>query len=317
MDRIELEKVYKEQGTIQKTAKYFGYSYGRIWCQMDKHGIPYKLERNTIKIDKAKLAKIYLATQSIRKVGKYFNISHERARKLLNKYGLCNKLVRHSCNNNFFSKDNKQSFYWAGFIAADGAVIDRRKTLELSIGLASKDRSHIEKFKKSLKATNNIGDYLIKNSKRNPKWNDVWKSEIKITSDKLCKDLERFNVVPRKSLIYVLPLWLIDHELSSHFMRGYFDGDGSFYHVLAKDKKTRQAYFNLRGTSKFLTIYRSILEKECDLQERTKDIRINSGIGVLEYGGNDIVANIAKFLYQDATSDIYLKRKRDIIKKLL
>ena len=93
-------------------------------------------------------------------------------------------------------------------------------------------------------------------------------------------------------------------------MRGYFDGDGSFYYSLAKNKKSRQKYINIRGTQEFLTMYRSILERECDIDKKEKDIRLNSGIGALEYGGNNIVEKISDFLYKDAT--VWMKRKKSV-----
>jgi hypothetical protein len=130
----------------------------------------------------------------------------------------------------------------------------------------------------------------------------------------MVEDLKRFNIVPRKSLIYIFPEWIKDHPLKHHFIRGYNDGDGSFYiPKLAAGKKTEQIYFTMRGTLAFLTDVRSILEKECSLKERAKDIRISSGHGCLEYGGNGVVSKIVDYLYKDAT--IYLPRKRDIAMK--
>jgi len=99
-------------------------------------------------------------------------------------------------------------------------------------------------------------------------------------------------------------------------MRGYFDGDGSFYESkLTQGRMVKQVNFSLRGTIKFLKVYRSILERECNLKKRTKDIRINSGIGVLEYGGNGVIKQIVKFLYKDTVT--HLDRKKEIIKKML
>jgi hypothetical protein len=312
MDKLELEKAYKEHGTIQNTAKYFGYSYGKIRYQLDKYNIPYTLERNTDNININELKQIYKETQSIRKVGEYFNMSHEKARQLLNKHNLCNKLTRYNCNHDFFSLDNQWSFYWAGFIAADGSIDYMRNVL--GIGLAQKDKIILETFKQHINAENPIYDYLVKNSLRNPRWNDSVKSEIKITSNKLCEDLKRFNVVPRKSLIYTFPEWLIAHPLVNHFMRGYFDGDGSFFINVGRNRFAKQIYFNLRGTIEFLTIYRLILERECGLIVEDIPIRINCGIGMLEYGGNNIVGKIAKFLYHDAV--VYLERKHNIVGEL-
>jgi hypothetical protein len=104
------------------------------------------------------------------------------------------------------------------------------------------------------------------------------------------------------------------HPLKHHFIRGYNDGDGSLYiPKLADGRTVEQIYFTMRGTPAFLTDVRSILEQECDLKERVKDIRISSGHGCLEYGGNGVVGKIVDYLYKDAT--IYLPRKRDIAMK--
>jgi hypothetical protein len=48
-------------------------------------------------------------------------------------------------------------------------------------------------------------------------------------------------------------------------------------------------FFSLRGTTSFLKECREVLEKECELENRTKDIRISSSCGVLEYGGNGVL----------------------------
>jgi len=216
-----------------------------------------------------------------------------------------NKQVRHSVNHKFFSEDNENSFYWAGFLAADGNVRKRRGSCrEISLALSIKDKNHIEKFINAIESTAHMGIYLVKNSKRNSKWNDTKKAEVKITSEQMFNDLARFNVVLRKSLIYIFPEWLIEHKLVNHYMRGYFDGDGSFYFSQSPNK---QEYFNLRGTVNFLEVYCSILERECSLKERTTSIRVNNGIGALEYGGNLILPKIKMYLANGAT--VYLDRK--------
>jgi hypothetical protein len=99
------------------------------------------------------------------------------------------------------------------------------------------------------------------------------------------------------------------HPLRHHFIRGYIDGDGSFYHATGKGKKVKQVFFSVRGTTAFLTSLRSTLEADLNLEERTKDIRFNNGIGVLEYGGNRLCKALAEYLYEDAT--IYLERKKE------
>lgn len=272
-------------------------------------------------LTKELLQQEYEQLQSFRKIGERYKVSNETVRYYCKQYGIeTNKLVKHSCDHYFFLKDNEESFYLAGFIAADGCVKERKNTsgnyrYELQIGLAKTDKEFLEMLRQTMKAESPIRDFLIKNSKRNPKWNDTWCSQLTITSKQMVEDLKRFNIVPRKSLIYTFPEWMKTHPLKHHFIRGYNDGDGSFYKPkLPEGKYTEQMYFSMRGTPEFLMDVRYILEQECSLEKRDTPIRISSGHGCLEYGGNSIVNKIKDYLYKDST--IFLDRKYQIIKDI-
>lgn len=95
-------------------------------------------------------------------------------------------------------------------------------------------------------------------------------------------------------------------------MRGYFDGDGSWF--IGSSKITNQLYFSLAGTVPFLEDYRSVLERNCNLLD-SKKIRIVRNIGVLEYGGNGVSSKIRDFLYSDAT--VFLHRKFNMVKDVI
>ena len=250
---------------------------------------------------------------TLKAVGRKFGVDSGTIKRYMLRHGLKVPVkVRYDCDHDFFSKDSEESFYVAGFIAADGCV--RSSAPVLSIGLSSKDRPQLEMIKRLLKAENPIYEHLVKNSKRNPKWNDTKNVEICITSRKMCTDLKRFNVVPRKTHTLKFPEWMKNHPLRHHFIRGYFDGDRSFYSYLKNDgtRMVDQIYFNLRGTNDFLTAVKDIFNKEIDLSDRSKkkQARLSSGIYSLEYGGNRILEKIVDYLYRDAT--IYMQRKYDI-----
>lgn len=257
-------------------------------------------------ISKEKIIESYLKHQSIRQVGLELGISHETVRYYLKKYGALNAQVRYTCDEYFFSDNTAKVFYWAGFIAADGCVkLKGNKYKQLSVGLEHKDHAHVEKLKNALSFTGPV--HVIQRK-------DCVSSEICISSDRMFDDLARFNIVPRKSLTYQFPEWIIGHELVNHFMRGYFDGDGSLYISKARGgKKTDQLFFALRGTKNCLTAYKNILEKHCDLIRKTDTKpRLNSGIYTLEYGGNRVVPQINGFLYKDSTPETRLDRKYEI-----
>jgi len=256
------------------------------------------------------LEKEFAELKSSKAIGRKLGISGETISRHMKSFGLTpNKKLSYNCNHNIFCTDTEQSFYLSGFIAADGCIMSKGGSKILSIGLSNKDKSHLEKLRNALGAENPIRDYDVKASKQNPNWKDTVKSEIKISSAQIYQDLKRFNVTERKTHTLTFPDWMKDHPLRHHFIRGYIDGDGSFYNSIGKGKKVKQVFFSVRGTTAFLTSLRSILETDLNLEERTKDIRINNGIGVLEYGGNRICKSLAEYLYRDAT--IYLQRKKD------
>jgi hypothetical protein len=217
----------------------------------------------------------------------------------------------YSKNADFFATDNEKSFYWAGFMAADGCIMVKKiKGVEylngLRLSLSTKDRSHIELFRDHIEYDGSIYDGIAKNSHNNQKWNDTGYSSMTINSIKLYKDLARFNVVPRKTHIYTFPKWLVGHPMVNHFMRGYFDGDG----FIGFDTKGNKR-FCVRGTIPFLTDFKNVLIENCGVNDNT--VKNSSGIGRVRYNGNGVCSKLSKFFYKDAT--IFLDRKKNIFEE--
>ena len=88
-------------------------------------------------------------------------------------------------------------------------------------------------------------------------------------------------------------------------MRGYLDGDGSFYY----DKFRNRVCLELRGTKEFLFKYKTIIEanitKKCNVVVTTPD-----STSKLKYSGKKYMPEIMDFLYKDAT--LYMSRKHNI-----
>ena len=209
----------------------------------------------------------------------------------------------YSCDDNFFSSYTEQSLYWAGFLAADGNVQkNSAKGRILLLTLANKDRVHLELFKKHIRAQSPISEVTSGNSLQ---------GKIAITSAKIFDDLAKFNVVPNKTLTYEFPVWLIDHPLVHHFMRGYVDGDGCFRTRYRGKCQNLYVYMSLRGTRPFLQDFKSILESRCSLDNEIS-ITFDCRVGKIEYGGNRTLSKITDFLYRDA--DTFLVRKYEIAK---
>ena len=129
-----------------------------------------------------------------------------------------------SCNELFFRSWNPSMAYWLGFMFADGNVHKpkRGKRYNVSIQLKCTDYDHLQKFKHALGSTYHLGLY-----KTNMQTCCVMHA---INNNTLAKDLINLGCVPNKSLILEWPHDLPE-DCASHFVRGYFDGDGCISYV--------------------------------------------------------------------------------------
>lgn len=230
--------------------------------------------------------------------------------------------ISYEVDHNLFATDTEESFYLAGFIAADGCIYTH-KCVEpncMRICLSKKDEKFLEILKNILKFSGPTKHAIRKLSKYNKKWNDSEQVFIDIYSKQMINDLKRFGIVPRKSLIYDFPEWLINHPLVHHFMRGYFDGDGSFY--IASEKIKTKKYgdtiqqkmcCSLRGTMNFLMSFKKVLSNSNI--KTSSSPKFNNGIEQLRYSGNKQVSKIASFLYKDFY--ICMNRKYNLVKEFI
>lgn len=207
-------------------------------------------------------------------------------------------------NKDFFEViDTEEKAYWLGFIAADGNITKKNylnKQYRLRIQLAEKDKEHLEKFNKSIEGNLNIRlsirQQLYKNEVKEYK-----KCEIYVDCTKIVNDLEDKGIYENKSLILDFSK-NIPFELYRHYIRGYFDGDGSFSY----NKKTSDYRFRLYGTKKLLTVVKDYFNHEVKITKQKNIYR-------LSYGGRQLVKRILDHLYFDAT--IYLERKYNKFQK--
>jgi hypothetical protein len=248
---------------------------------------------------------------SMQKMADKLNVSIDSIAKYMNLYSVCyakNYKGIYSCNDNSFSNDSEHSFYWAGFLAADGSLQKRKHSKILKLTLSEKDLSHLEKFKFFIQSNNPIKKYTIKPTSLVKSVN--YCVEIQIVSNKIYDDLSRFNIVPNKTKTYEFPEWMIGHDLINHFMRGYFDGDGCISRCgLHSGRSVAQGYFSILGTKDFVEKYKLVLESQAEL--KTNKVCKKSSIFTVSYSGNNNIKKIYNFLYKNC--NIFLERKRNKI----
>ena len=243
----------------------------------------------------------YLAGKSILELSMEFDFSASKINRILeyHKTDRSRSYRSYTLKEDVFEKvDDEDSAYWLGFLYADGYISNDGNTLE--IGLSSKDRDHLEKFKLFIQTDSPIKDRdILLNGKLFPS------SRVQICSRKLVSDLSVLGCMNKKSLILEFPTTeQVPEHLVQHFMRGYFDGDGCYH--LSKTDKQRQ--FSIIGTESFVERYEEILFALG--VNRTKISRCGQAYQS-RHGGNNQVNKITSFLYDNAS--IYLERKYNSI----
>lgn len=189
----------------------------------------------------------------------------------------------------FQSVQSEPQAYWLGFIAADGSINTRRTKYGLIINLHISDKAHLELFRDTIN-----GNHPIKEYQRT--------CTIQIHSESLINDLSQYGIIPRKARRLRFPNNL-PRYLIHHFIRGYFDGDGSIWIDLKG-----QLRFSIAGNYHFLKILQNKLVNNCQVG----CIKIYQCSNTpytfqLSYGGNRQVPRILDYLYYNATT--FLERK--------
>ena len=209
--------------------------------------------------------------------------------------------------------DNEEKAYFLGLLYADGTITHHG----FSISLVEKDEKILQIFNKSIRETGEL--YSTTN-----KFNNNIKI-LNIYSQEISKDLQDLGCFKNKTFTIKYPTDKIPKELQHHFIRGYFDGDGSIWNgkskiMKVKDsskklgyryKKIHNVKFNISSNIDFLLDIQHILCTELSFNytkigtKKGVDIRY----GQLEYSGRKQAFKFYNWLYKDAT--IYFKRKKD------
>jgi hypothetical protein len=211
--------------------------------------------------------------------------------------------VKYITNKNFFDRiDTEEKAYFLGFMYADGNnYINAPHTYEVSIKLQEQDKYILEKFRDLISPKSNIK--LYKDNK-----SQTYLYALRISSKLLCNQLISLGCVPNKSLILEFPNFIEDNLLN-HFIRGYFDGDGSIYKRPPKVSGQIDYSVQFISSNKFCAKLKNILENKLNIYFtlRLSKPKTNQITTTISVGGNKQVKRMLDYLYKDAT--IYLPRK--------
>lgn len=124
-------------------------------------------------------------------------------------------------DNTIFEKiDSEEKAYWLGFLEADGCLHSGEGDYRIELGLKEEDYHHLEKYRDFIGKNNRISHRDGTNSYR-----------FNFRDKKVHADLIKLGCTPQKSLTLQFPTnQQVSDKLLLPFLRGYFDGDGSFWY---------------------------------------------------------------------------------------
>ena len=243
------------------------------------------------------------------KIGKEFNCCHKTIARILEKNGI--KRVGKGRRKYYFDEhyfdiiDTQNKAYILGFLFADGNNYSSKGTI--SISLKEEDKLILEKMRKELKldkplkfqdnSKDNHNGYISKNS-----------YILNLFSTYLCSTLNNVGMMPNKSLIVKFPT-IIPNDLISHFVRGYYDGNGSIYRQI-KNENNHAISVTITSTDKFCESLVNISNDMIDLDCKIYDASNHNGITkVFTISGRNKAKVFLDWIYKDA--DMFLQRKYD------
>ena len=237
-----------------------------------------------------------LSKGSIRRVLKENNINTHRRN-------------RYTLNEEYFDKvDTEDKAYILGLLFSDGFVGRKGESNSIILSFLEDDLYMLDIIKDKIKFTGNIRKDKNKNKYPSPKEIYVLSFSSFYMAESL-RNLGMNNIKSKREI--AIPN--INNDLKRHFIRGYFDGDGSFgyYRNTRKHKLSDGSYkiyeynkgkFSIILQDKFVKEFIELLPGNFHIHKSKTENMV-----YIEASYKESIKLIYEYLYQDST--IYLERK--------
>lgn len=194
-----------------------------------------------------------------------------------------------------FKTDAERDAYFLGFFFADG--YNNEKQGRVVISLAQKDEDFLQM----------LSDAIHGQKRSLLRWQNKSRHIVcmSISSRYLSRKIASLGAPQKKTFLIRWPTFF-PYVLLRHFVRGYFDGDGSCLEASSKDCAIKRRAIHIAGTLDFLTGLSAYVQSQTGLKGGIVPI---GNICLYHIGGNRQSSRFMTWLYQDAR--FYLPRKRD------
>ena len=306
----EIKRLNKEGWSTKQIYEQMGITKSQAYKAIRRMGLKSNCNRtmtpDSIKIIKEK----YLEGETIEEItDKYFKDKYcsGEINMVLRKLGITRPNgTQAKINHNYFENiDSEHKAYWLGFIYADGSITKKvyekgSYTYRLRMELMFEDKYILEQMALDLESDLKPKEYYNDASHFEGYNKPKHTAYIMFSSKKMGEDLVKLGVVPNKTLI-LKSLPSIPDNLMKHFIRGYFDGDGSVY--LTKDNTIKTAFY---GTHDFINSIQDFLIKELDLTKKKITDQKEANVSFVGMAKQES-EKLYHYMYDEAT--IFLNRK--------
>lgn len=236
--------------------------------------------------------------------------------KYLKQYGIYEHPT-YTVNSNFFQFiDTEEKAYWLGFLMADSTMLSYKSSVEkkysLSLKLSLVDKTQVENFKSAIGGNAPVHEITA----IRPGFKDTYQAIFKVNDQVFCKHLLRHGIVERRTGKKYLPE-SVPLSFIPHFIRGYFDGDGSIRYQLQETKNGNNKYIRALVFACSKPIQESILQiyKSIGVSKDAIKIKEMKDCNTVSVYRKDEIPKIVSYLYNN--SSICLDRKYQIAKNYL
>ena len=298
----EIIELYNNGLSCTKIAKQLKITRQRVSKILKNNNIDITLQPNKIDLNESEVIELY-KNNSIAKIADMYGVSTKVISRILKSNNI--EIIRinnqkYNYHKDYFKNiDTEEKAYWLGFLYADGNVRVKDKYV-LEIGLKADDELHL------IKLANALGDNLSPKYKAVKGKDKIYDStKLLIVNKNIVLDLIDKGCVPRKSMTLTFPNEkVLPKHLQRHFIRGYFDGDGSIY--WNNNKTCNNICFNMLGTDDFLNKVYDILFDNLNITRNNLYKKQSSDCKFILKSGRQAY-DILEWLYSDC--NIYLDRK--------
>jgi hypothetical protein len=253
-------------------------------------------------IDCGNICDDYLLGLSYNLLSEKYNICTWSIGNVLRKNNIKSRIRKHNCNEDYFEKiDSNEKAYWLGLLFADGYVRKRKQFNgkhkqggTVGISLKNGDEYLLEKLIIDLGSTYKLTKQIK---------DEFLSYKLEVNSSKMADDLINLGCIPNKSLILMPPN--LKDKFIPHFIRGYFDGDGSI------GKYGGRLKFSLLGTNELLVWVLNFFKNKG--MKTTPKISKKKNIHSIQVNSKLDIELIKNILY-NSSNDYYLKRKKEKFK---